>query len=185
MWDLLRQYFRYINPENFNLLKQFKAQQYKKIKNALHTYLDTVDARQRPNPEDGMLFVRGGDKIQLETIEAPLESLRADISELRNRNVEIRVLSDDYGLATRLCRALELPPEANITGENRSGYHLHAGHSVDDVHTIINNYLMLGNARYSLSCPSSNLVNSAHWSNRILDNKFKPRSLPALRYLYL
>ena len=184
-WDVLRNYFRYINPANFDFLKKFKAQEYKKIKYALRSFLDQRSPQARPNPEDCVIFVRGGDKIQLETIEAPLTFLHEDISRLHNRRIDIRILSDDHVLAESLIRTLGLNNNANLTNKSRAGYHLHASHSMDDVYTIINNYLILGNARYSISCPSSNIVNSAHWSNRVLEENFKPRSLPSLRYLYL
>ena len=185
MWDVLRQYFRYIHPGNFNFLKKFKAQEYRKIKRTLRLYLDSTDSRPRPAPEDCIVFIRGGDKVQIETIEAPQQFIHADIATLRARGTDVRVLSDDHGLAESLIATLGLSSDANLTARNRAGYHLHAGHSLNDVHTIIHNYLMLANARYSISCPSSNLVNSAHWSNQILDDSFRPRSLPSLRFLYL
>jgi hypothetical protein len=185
MWDTLRYYFRHINPSVFGLLKSFKIQQYARIKRALSHYLDDIDLRARPAPEECIVFIRGGDKVQLETISAPSELLLSDIEALRQRRISVRVLSDDYGLADTLVQSLGLGEGANLTASSRTGYHLQNGHSLDDVHTIINNFLVLSNAKYSLGCPSSNLVNSAHWSNRILDDSFKPRSIPCLRYLYL
>lgn len=185
MWDTLRHYFRFINPAAFNLLKKFKIQQYERIKHSLSHYLDGIDLRPRPAPEECIVFIRGGDKVQLETIDAPSGLLLSDIEAMKKRRVPVRILSDDHGLAESLVQSLGLGKESNLTASNRKGYHLQAGHSLNDVHTIINNFLILSNARYSFGCPSSNLVNSAHWSNRILNDGFKPRSIPCLRYLYL
>ena len=185
MWDYLRQYFRYIGPQNFEFLRIFKAQEYKKVKRCLHSYISRCQVSERPNPEDCVVFVRGGDKIKLETIDAPFLFLREDVDFLRDSNTTIHVLSDDHKLADSFIQRLGLQSNANLTARDRSGYHLRNGHSVEDVNTIINNFLILANAKYSISCPSSNLVNSAHWSNRVLDDTFRPRSLPSLRYLYL
>ena len=65
-----------------------------------------------------------------------------------------------------------------------NGYYL-ARASDDDVKAIVRNYLILASAKYSMSCPSSNLVNSAHWSNPILAEQLPLQSIPILRYIFV
>lgn len=184
-WQVAREIVGSLGKEAIRAFKEFKVSEYLLVKRRLADYASQRLDLYSVFPEDGVLFIRGGDKLKSETIETPLNLLARDVERLRSNNVALFLLSDDYTLAKDLLTFFHLPDNSNLTPTDRGGYFNDAIHSVSDVHNIIRNFLLIANCRYSLSCPSSNIVNSAHWANRILDTDFRPSSIPSYRYVFL
>ena len=163
---------------------QFKWQEYARIREALLDKVDEPRAYFESLRESAVFYVRGGDKLLYETILPPDARVRNDLEMLFRRAENLFVLSDDYQLAQRYVGQLGAGRAINLTRQDFNGYYL-ARASDDDVKAIVRNYLILASAKYSMSCPSSNLVNSAHWSNPILAEQLPLQSIPILRYIFV
>jgi hypothetical protein len=124
-----------------------------------------------------VMFIRGGDKLAVETIPTPPIFLERDLKEAAKRVDDLYVLSDEYALANLVN---ELNDDVmNITPKSCKGY-VHAYGNKISCEQIVKNYLTLVDCRESLSCPSANLVNAAHWTKtKPLQSK---HSFPVYRY---
>jgi len=183
-WDVLRETLAKIPPERYEDLAKFKFSEYKKIKGTLQSFYSSLN-RPTLGMQDGCIcYIRGGDKILLETITTPKEFLHYDINRLAALDIPIYLLSDDFSLAENIKNEVKVNNIKNITKKIFNGYFLQSN-SIDDVHAILENYIILSNTRFNLSCPSSNLVNSANWSNERLSKDFNFRSYPGSKYLFL
>jgi hypothetical protein len=138
---------------------KFKIQMYKKILRDIRWFYrrDEVHNVNRA----GVIFLRGGDKLEAETILPPMELLMSDVHNLSRRVSRRLVLSDDYVLAERIVDNDD--GVTNITSFGQRGYRHRYGEKVSCM-PILKTYLALVDCKESLSCPSANLVNAAHWS---------------------
>jgi len=162
----------------------FKKTEYSVVKRTLQGWM-ALNGWQPPNLVDSAIFyIRGGDKLVLETMVAPSEVLADDIRHLCRNSSKFFVLSDDYKLADDFARRYPVNKIENITDENFRGYFLQ-NNTARDVRAIVFNYVALASAKYSMSCPSSNLVNAAHCSNPDLQLLPNLSSTPVLKYGYL
>lgn len=183
-WDVLRAALTKIPPEQYEELAEFKISEYKKIKASLQNFHASLK-RTTLGMQDGCVcYIRGGDKTLLETITTPKELLHHDINQVASLDIPVYLLSDDFSLAENIKNELKSNNIHNITKKIFNGYFLQSN-SIDDVYAILENYIILSNTRFNLSCPSSNLVNSANWSNENLSREFKFRSYPGSKYLFL
>ena len=108
----------------------------------------------------GLMFLRGGDKAQVEAPLQPWEHYIHDLTELSRRVSRVLILSDEYNAAAY---ARAGTTARNITPNDHNGYHHRFGEKVSCL-PILKNYLALVDCLESVSCPSANLVNAAHWS---------------------
>lgn len=109
----------------------------------------------------GVMFIRGGDKLQTETTwPTPHEHVIRSYKDMARRVERRLVLSDDWEMAENIVKYYG---GENITDPNAKGYFHKYGQKINPT-PIIENYLTLVRAHESLSCPSANLVNAAHWT---------------------
>jgi hypothetical protein len=128
----------------------------------------------------GVMFVRGGDKLQTETILPPMGFLLKDLKWMARRCDERYVISDDkhVGEAVSALDSFIVDKSNKVEG----GYHHHFGRKVSCMN-ILRNYLMMVEAKENMSCPSANLVNAAQWSRN--DKENYSFSNPVYRYLLI
>ena len=188
-WKDIRDNFRYLHPSYYEILKKYKVDQYSEVKSLIKIFISNRAKEYSFNFPDHVnsciYFVRGGDKTVLETIDMPSELLMLDLVEAQEKYKKIAILSDDYIIAQDIVNKFGNSSIYNITDKNKNGYYINKLHSSADVFAILNNYLLLSETIMSLSCPSSNLVNSAHWSNESAVHSMPLHSVPVRRLLYL
>lgn len=148
---------------------------YREVHHAISNY--AMEAFER---DIGTMFLRGGDKLQLETILPPLEIIHKELSWMGRHCRERVLLSDDPVLAEVI--AAREPGIINRSDRLESGYH-HLPQTNHSCLPILKNYLAMVDAKHNFSCPSSNLVNAAQWSREDVDNL--SLSNPVYRYLLI
>lgn len=183
-WNVARDIVSKFNYQTTLALGNFKRAQYAKIKSRLQSWLNDFETVPTLPPESAIFFLRGGDKLLIETIPPPERTLVQDVQMLYKKSSDFMILSDDYDLAENFRKGFGKSLIHNITDSSRKGYFLHNPSTIEDVRTIVRNYLLLSSPKYSMSCPSSNIVNSAHWSNSQLVPT-ELASTPLARYTYL
>ena len=130
--------------------------------------------------EAGTIFVRGGDKLDTETIRPPTDMWFKELRWMARRCSSRIVLSDDANLAEDVCN---LDGYAINRGDQlQGGYHHLPGRKVSCL-PIVNNYLAMVEAKENFSCPSANIVNAAQWSR--CDTENYSLSNPVYRYLLI
>lgn len=137
--------------------------------------IGTVDGME----EAGVMFVRGGDKLQTETILPPRQMWFKELRWMSRRCSSRVILSDDHELAQDVCN---LDGYAINGGDNAGGYHHIPGRKISCL-PIINNFLKMVEAKENMSCPSANIVNAAQWSRSETENH--SLSNPVFRYLLI
>lgn len=128
----------------------------------------------------GVMFVRGGDKLQAETILPPMKFLLRDLRWMGRRCDERYVISDDRYVS----EAVSALDSYVVDKGNKvdGGYHHHFGRKTSCMN-ILTNYMTMVEAKENMSCPSANLVNAAQWSRNDKDNY--SLSNPVYRYLLI
>ena len=127
----------------------------------------------------GVMYLRGGDKVQTETTwPTPQDHVIRSYREMARRVERRLVLSDDWELAENIVKYYG---GENITDPSCKGYFHKYGQKIDPT-PIVENYLTLVEAHESLSCPSANLVNAAHWTR---DRPMQQTHNPVYRYALL
>ena len=158
-FESMRNFIFTATNETMEEFYKFKIQMYKKILRDIRWFYrrDEVYNVDRA----GVIFLRGGDKLEAETILPPMELLMRDVHNLSRRVSRRLVLSDDYVLAERIVDQDD--GVTNITPFGQRGYRHRYGEKVSCM-PILKNYIALVDCTESLACPSANLVNAAHWS---------------------
>lgn len=157
-FESMRNFIFSATPAVIDQFCQFKVFMYGKIEREIKRYY-TGD---KYNVEDaGLIFLRGGDKLEAETILPPMELITKDVDALARRVSRRLVLSDDYVLAERIVDKDDAV--INITPFGHRGYRHRYGEKVSCL-PILKNYLALLECEESLACPSANLVNAANWT---------------------
>jgi hypothetical protein len=124
-----------------------------------------------------LFFFRGGDKLLTETILPPDDILLYDIRAASRRHKLTYLLSDDGELAKKISDMDD--SIISLVMDKKQGYHHVPGQKISCL-PILQNYVMLATCEESISCPSANLVNAAHWSR---DTEFiYPTFNPVYRY---
>lgn len=128
----------------------------------------------------GVMFVRGGDKLQTETIMPPVGLIHRELKWMARRCDQRYILSDDkrIGEIVSSYDAFTINRSMQVEG----GYHHIPGRMVSCMN-ILNNYLTMVEAKENFSCPSANIVNAAQWSRNDKDNY--SLSNPVYRYLLI
>jgi hypothetical protein len=157
-FESMRDFIFTASPMHIDQFSQFKAQMYGKIEREIKRYYKD----ETYNVEGaGLIFMRGGDKLEAETILPPIDLLMNDVAALARRVPRRLVLSDDYVLAERIVDKDDAV--TNITPFGHRGYRHRYGEKVSCL-PILKNYLALIDCEESLACPSANLVNAANWT---------------------
>jgi hypothetical protein len=183
-WNIARDIATSLDFTTLQALARFKREEYASVKRRLKNWLEGFGESISLPHESAVFFIRGGDKLVIETIPPPTHTIEIDCEFLLRKSEDFMVLSDDFKLAQNFSEKFGKSKIKNITEDGLNGYFVNNMSSIQNVRTIIRNYLIISSAKYSMSCPSSNLVNSAHWSNPGL----KPidlRSTPLQRYVFL
>lgn len=175
-FDFVRSFWTNLTDEKAAYLSDMK----------LWLYTAIIDDISRAAPaipsmdSSGVMFVRGGDKLQTETILPPMGFLLRDLQWMSRRCEERYVLSDDKNVGDAVA-ALD---SFVINGSDQvdGGYHHRFGETVSCM-PILKNYMMMLEAKENFSCPSSNIVNAAQWSRNDKDNN--SLSNPVYRYLLI
>lgn len=153
---------------------QFKSAKYKEIEKDIRQFYkgDLFNVAR-----SGLMFVRGGDKAHAEAPVQPYAHYLHDLDALARRVSRTVVLSDTFELARDVIMGTTA---TNITPMQHMGYHHKYGEKVSCL-PILKNYLALVDCLESVSCPSANLVNAAHWT-RSNDNFNYNTYNPVYRY---
>ncbi len=183
-WNIVRDIMSTVNIDVLQAFANFKKEEYKKIRTRLANWLGNVGEDVKSYTESAVYFIRGGDKLVLETMPLPTHVIEKDFELLFKLSDCFMVLSDDYQLAQDFTKTFGSAKVENITEKTCNGYFVQNMSTIDDVRVIIKNYMIISSVKYSMSCPSSNLVNSAHWSNENLSSIYLS-STPLLKYAYL
>lgn len=183
-WDVARDIISRYDINTLHALSIFKLNEYKRIKYVLQNWLRKLGEEVSISKESAVYFIRGGDKLVFETMPTPTTVVEGDFDYILKKSDNFMVLSDDYMLANEFADRFGATKIVNITERKCRGYFVNDVSTRDDVRTIVKNYMILSTVRYSMSCPSSNLTNSAHWSNENLA-PLDLRSTPLLRYVFL
>ena len=177
-FESMREFIFTASPTQIDAFCQFKAQMYGKIEREIRRYYR--DGEAFPVLDAGLIFMRGGDKLEAETILPPEDLLMKDIAALARRVPRRLVLSDDYVLAERIVDKDDAV--TNITPFGHRGYRHRYGEKVSCL-PILKNYLALIDCEESLACPSANLVNAANWTR---DFSFNYNTInPVYRYVLI
>jgi hypothetical protein len=128
----------------------------------------------------GVMFVRGGDKLQTETILPPMKFLLRDLKWMARRCDARYVISDDkhVGEAVSALDSYAVDKSNKVEG----GYHHYFGRKISCMN-ILSNFMSMVEAKENLSCPSANLVNAAQWSR--IDKENYSFANPVYRYLLI
>jgi hypothetical protein len=154
-----------------NQFYTFKQNAYKDILRRVSKVVDVGDFA------GCLFFFRGGDKLLTETVLPPDDVICADIYAASRRHKMTYLLSDDGELAKKI--SMMADPIISMVHDNKKGYHHVPGQKISCL-PILQNYVMLATCEESISCPSANLVNAAHWSR---DTEFiYPTFNPVYRY---
>lgn len=160
-FESMRDFIFTASPAHIDQFSQFKVQMYGKIEREIRRYHTVKSGETYPVLDAGLIFLRGGDKLEAETILPPMDLLMQDIAALKRRVSRRLVLSDDYVLAERIVDKDDAV--INITPFDHRGYHHKYGEKVSCL-PILKNYIALIDCEESLACPSANLVNAANWT---------------------
>ena len=183
-WKVAREIMKSAGHDVLKYFSKFKLDEYKKIKQKLAAWLNDQGDAVELSAQSAVYFIRGGDKLLLETVAPPDHVIENDFDQIFKFSDRFMVLSDDYQMAESFRHQYGASKIENITDRSCGGYYAMSTSSVEDVRRIVKNYLIIASVKYSMSCPSSNLVNSAHWSNQRLE-MLHLSSTPILRYSYL
>ena len=158
-FDAMRDFIFGASEDYLLQFYKFKLMMYGKIERDIRRYykgeLFNVERA-------GLVFIRGGDKAHAEAPVQPYAHYLHDIDALARRCSSTVVLSDTYTVAAY---ARAGTAAINITPIDHMGYHHKYGEKVSCL-PILKNYLALVDCLESVSCPSANLVNAAHWTRR-------------------
>jgi hypothetical protein len=157
-------------------LSSAKASMYNDIWQRISRYVSPISGAYSA----GVMFVRGGDKLQTETILPPMGFLLRDLKWMARRCDQRYVLSDDkhVGEAVSALDAFAINRSTQVEG----GYHHIFGRKLSCMN-ILTNYMMMVEAKENMSCPSANLANAAQWSRN--DKENYSLSNPVYRYLLI
>jgi hypothetical protein len=175
-FDAMRKIWMTPTDTTAALLSTMKAKWYNHIYQSIAAYAPEV----KGIDNCGVIFVRGGDKLQTETIMSPTGLIRRDVKMMERICQQRYVLSDDKDVGERI---------AGLDGylidrshQVEGGYHHHPGRKTSCMN-ILGNYLAMVEAKINFSCPSANIVNAAQWTRNDYENYSQAN--PVYRYLLI
>ena len=144
------------DSNTINKFYTFKRDSYKKILKSVVKIVECPDFSDKC-----IFFFRGGDKLLTETVLPPDEVILYDIKGAARRHKMIYLSSDDGELAKKI--SVMDDSIVSMVHDKKQGYHHVPGQKISCL-PILKNYVMLATCEESISCPSANMVNAAHWS---------------------
>ena len=175
-FDVMRKAWMTPTDTTAALLSTMKSEWYGKIYQAIGAYAPTV----KDIDNCGVIFVRGGDKLQTETITSPVGLIRRDLKMMERLCQTRYVLSDDKDVGETIAGLDGYVIDRSHQVEG--GYHHQPGRKTSCMN-ILGNYLAMVEAKMNLSCPSANLVNAAQWTRN--DDENISQANPVYRYLLI
>jgi len=157
-FESMRNFIFTASPMHIDQFSQFKVFMYGKIEREIKSYYKGEKYNVK---SAGLIFLRGGDKLEAETILPPEDLIMKDVAALARRVPRRLVLSDDYVLAERIVDKDNAV--TNITNFGHRGYRHRYSAKVSCL-PILKNYLALIECEESWACPSANLVNADNWT---------------------
>lgn len=157
-------------------LSTMKAEWYRQIYQDIGSYAPSVQGIDNC----GVMFVRGGDKLQTETIMPPKTLIRRDLKMMERLCQNRYVLSDDKDVGDTIAQLDGYVIDRSHQVEG--GYHHHPGRKTSCMN-ILGNYLAMVEAKINFSCPSANIVNAAQWTRNDYENYSQAN--PVYRYLLI
>jgi hypothetical protein len=179
-FDAMRAYAMDLNIEKLGRFGAFKQSRYFALRELLARKFNST---QSPSFEH-YYYLRGGDKVANETVALPTEVVSTALLKCVETQSPIGVLSDDHHAAERLCEMMGPDRARNLTSSEFSGHFLDNAVSEADVRAIVENFLLLSASRTLLSCPTSNLVNAAHWANSATRHQISAQSVVPRYFLF-
>lgn len=177
MFDDMRDRMCQPLPELAGEIACLKEGWYREVSFAINEY---CDAGYIAEPDVGMTFLRGGDKLQTETILPPADLIWRDLKYM-SRFVRRRyVRSDDPMLGRMICTGD--PDLIDRSDQLDGGYHHLPNRKLSCI-PILQHYIAMTEAKLNWSCPSANLVNAAQWSRN--DDENYSLINPVYRYLLI
>ena len=167
-----------LHEQRINVIDEFmsyKIFMYQKIYKAMFKHQRLVNF----DFSNGIFYLRGGDKILLETIHSPTELLRKNLIDLKRRVQGRVVLSDEWKLAEQYAQMDT--GVRNITRRTQNGY-FHDWKNITDAQVVYDNFYMMCNAADLVACPSTNFINAVMWNR---DDVSYSTISPVHRYIFL
>jgi hypothetical protein len=178
----LFQWFQSSEPDVKKKFHNFKCANYPIIISIFNNYFLQSGEKQL-TPVDAIVFIRGGDKIDQETVPFPEQLVLEELQHLQSHG-RVGLLSDDWTLANQY--SSKLPYVVNLTQTDSSGHYLGRCRTKADVIKIIQNMLALCLTPVAVGCPSSNLINAANYYRRGTGRDvYKSDLFPVPTYLLL
>jgi hypothetical protein len=150
---------------------------YREINFAINEYVDTGFSAE---PDIGTIFMRGGDKLQTETIMPPAGLIWRELNWMSRFVRRRHLLSDDPTIGNMI--ASGDPTVIDRSNQLEGGYHHLPNRKLSCI-PILQNYVAMTESKVNFSCPSANLVNAAQWSRNDTDNWSVAN--PVYRYLLI
>jgi hypothetical protein len=179
-FDSARTKIAYLNLNDATTFYAHKRNKYSLIHSIVSKYSSDKEDFSQGAP---IYFVRAGDKLDLETVLPPVRIVDDYLREVAVKFGALGIISDDYEYAEQLKQRLINSDVYNLTSKNCNGHKLSTSTSSVDVDTILKNFLLLICSPVALSCPSSNLVNAAHWARKSDEKNIFSALNPVEKYL--
>ena len=180
--DSVSQWFQTSESTTKTSFNNFKCNKYPLIISMLNNYFIQYGAEKLP-PVDVLVFIRGGDKLEQETVSLPENLVIMELEQLKTHG-RIGLLSDDWAMANKY--ATKLPYVENLTQSDSAGHFLVHCRTRNDVMKIIQNVLALCFTPVAIGCPSSNLINAVNYYRRGVGREvYKSELFPISTYLLL
>ena len=175
-FDAMRKVWTTPDDNTAAMLAGKKAAWYSQIYQDIGAYAPSVDGIDNC----GVMFVRGGDKLQTETVPLPNKFIMADLKTMGRLCQQRYILSDDKRIGEHVAAldAFVIDRSHQVEG----GYYHRPGQKTSCMN-ILGNYLSMVEAKLNMSCPSANIVNAAQWTRN--DDENWSQANPVYRYLLI
>ena len=176
--DFSRMRSEILNEQRLNVINEFmnfKIHMYQKIYKCMFRQQKVVNF----DSNNGIFYLRGGDKLMVETIHQPTDLLKRNLIDLKRRVQSRVVLSDEWALAEKYAQ-MDVGVK-NITKRTQNGYY-HDWKQIVDAQVVYDNFYMMCNATELVACPSTNFINAVMWNR---DDVSYSTVSPVHRYIFL
>jgi hypothetical protein len=167
-----------LHEQRTNVIDEFmsyKIHMYQKIYKCMFRQQKVVNF----DSNNGIFYLRGGDKVMVETIHPPTDLLKRNLIDLKRRVESRVVLSDEWALAEKYAQMDT--GVRNITKRTQNGYY-HNWKECVDAQVVFDNFYMMCNATELVACPSTNFINAVMWNR---DDVSYSTVSPVHRYIFL
>ena len=121
-WNIARDIVMGLDYTVLQALSGFKREEYSHIKHLMQNWLENFNEKVTVPQESAAFFIRGGDKLVIETIPPPPHTIEIDCELLLKKSEDFMVLSDDFKLAQTFSEKFGSPQIRNITENGLNGY---------------------------------------------------------------